>query len=116
VSVVLDASALLAFLHEEPGGEAVPPALEGARVSAVNWSEVLEKSLQRQVDIGGIGSVPRGPPPNAHRRYWATDRTRPAADVNIHDGGAARAGDKLAEALHGGANLPYWTPSTATGS
>ncbi len=54
MSVVLDASALLAFLHDEPGGEAVSPALEGGRVSAVNWSEVLQKSLQRKVDIEGM--------------------------------------------------------------
>jgi len=54
MSVVLDASALLAFLHEEPGGERVSPVLEGAHVSAVNWSEVLQKSLQRDVDIDGM--------------------------------------------------------------
>ncbi len=54
MSVVLDASALLAFLHEEPGGELVSPVLEGARVSAVNWSEVLQKSLQRRVDVEGM--------------------------------------------------------------
>ena len=54
MSVVLDASALLAFLHEEPGGERVSPLLEGASVSAVNWSEVLQKSLQRDVDIDGM--------------------------------------------------------------
>ena len=55
MSVVLDASALLAFLHDEPGGEKVSPVLEGARVSAVNWSEVLQKSLQRGVDVAGMG-------------------------------------------------------------
>ena len=54
MSVILDASALLAFLHEEPGGERVSPVLEGAHVSAVNWSEVLQKSLQRDVDIDGM--------------------------------------------------------------
>lgn len=54
MSVILDASALLAFLHEEPGGERVSPVLEGAHVSAVNWSEVLLKSLQRDVDIDGM--------------------------------------------------------------
>lgn len=43
-SVVLDASALLAFLREEPGAERVAAALErGASISAVNWSEVLTK-------------------------------------------------------------------------
>lgn len=54
MSVVLDASALLAFLHDEPGGEAVSRALDGARVSAVNWSEVLQKSLHRNVEIEGM--------------------------------------------------------------
>lgn len=54
MSVVLDASALLAFLHDEPGGEQVSSVLEGARVCAVNWSEVLQKSLQQDVDIAGM--------------------------------------------------------------
>ncbi len=54
MGVVLDASALLAFLHEEPGGEQVSPVLDGAHVSAVNWSEVLQKSLQRDVNIDGM--------------------------------------------------------------
>ena len=51
---MLDASALLAFLHDEPGGEPVSAALDGARVSAVNGSEVLQKSLQRKADIDGM--------------------------------------------------------------
>lgn len=54
MSVVLDASALLAFLHDEPGGEHVSAVLEGARVSALNWSEVLQKSLQQDVDVAGM--------------------------------------------------------------
>ena len=54
MSRVLDASALVAFLHGEPGGEAVSQALEGAWVSAVNWAEVLQKSLQRTVEIAGM--------------------------------------------------------------
>lgn len=54
MSVVLDASALLAFLHDEPGGGRVSSVLEGACVSAVNWSEVLQKSLQCKVDIEGM--------------------------------------------------------------
>ncbi|MGI8866278.1 MAG: type II toxin-antitoxin system VapC family toxin, partial [Rubrobacteraceae bacterium] len=45
VNRVLDASALLAWLREEPGAENVERALDGARISAVNLSEVLQKSL-----------------------------------------------------------------------
>lgn len=44
--VVLDASALLAVLRKEPGGEIVEPLLLGAAVSAVNYSEVIKKSVE----------------------------------------------------------------------
>lgn len=54
MSTVLDASALLAFLHDEPGGDKVSEVLDGARVSTVNWSEVLQKSLRRKADIDGM--------------------------------------------------------------
>lgn len=40
---VLDASAVLALLHDEPGGERVLPMLDGAAMSTVNWSEVLQR-------------------------------------------------------------------------
>ena len=51
MSLVLDASALLALLHEEPGAKRVEQALNGALVSAVNWAEVIQKSLRRQTDV-----------------------------------------------------------------
>jgi ribonuclease VapC len=54
MSLVLDASALLAFLHNETGGDLVSRALEGGTASTVNWSEVLQKSLQRNVDVEGM--------------------------------------------------------------
>lgn len=54
MSVVLDASALLAFLHDEPGSAAVSQALDGACVSSVNWSEVLQKALHRSVNVEGM--------------------------------------------------------------
>jgi PIN domain nuclease of toxin-antitoxin system len=45
---VLDASALLAFLHDEPGADLVGEALvAGASISAVNWAEVLSKLADR---------------------------------------------------------------------
>ncbi len=41
---VLDASALLAFINDEPGVDRVGEAIaRGALVSAVNWAEVLAK-------------------------------------------------------------------------
>lgn len=49
-AVVLDASALLALLRDEPGADRVAEAIvPGALISAVNWAEVLS----RLVDLGG---------------------------------------------------------------
>lgn len=51
-SVVLDSSALLAFLREEPGAERVAAALgRGTSISAVNWSEVLTKLADLGFDL-----------------------------------------------------------------
>ena len=38
---MLDTSALLAYLHGEPGGEKVPANTGDARISAVNYSEAV---------------------------------------------------------------------------
>ena len=54
MALVLDASSLLAFLHDEPGADQVWSTLSGALIGAVNWSEVVQKSLQRQADITGM--------------------------------------------------------------
>lgn len=66
---VADASAIIAFLHGEPGGDSVLRRFgEGqAIMSAVNLSEVVarwlelgrpEEGLRREVDRLGIGLVP----------------------------------------------------------
>lgn len=54
MAFVLDASSLLAFLHDEPGANQVKSVLPGARVGAVNWAEVMQKSLQRQANVEGM--------------------------------------------------------------
>jgi len=54
MSLVLDASALLAFLHGENGSEAVAGSLDGALVSTVNWSEVVQKAVAHGVDVRGM--------------------------------------------------------------
>jgi ribonuclease VapC len=53
-SCALDASALLGLLHEEPGADIVEPLLEDAVISSVNWSEVVQKSLARGVELDGL--------------------------------------------------------------
>ena len=70
-AVVLDASALLAYLQDEPGGGRVEEALaDGALISTVNYAEVLSRlsdtgedsesthhRLQEQGLIGGLLDV-----------------------------------------------------------
>jgi ribonuclease VapC len=45
--VVLDASALMAVLREEPGAAAVEAVLDNAAISTVNLSEVQAKLVER---------------------------------------------------------------------
>jgi len=44
---VLDASAVLAWLQNERGADEVDSLLAEAAISTVNWSEVLQKVVQR---------------------------------------------------------------------
>ena len=47
MSVVLDASALLAVIEDEPGAETVEDTLADSAISAVNFSEVVAKLVDR---------------------------------------------------------------------
>jgi len=46
VKRVLDASALMAYLHQEPGWEQVQAAMDSSSMSAVNWSEVAKNQCK----------------------------------------------------------------------
>ncbi len=46
--VALDASAVLAVFFLEEGKQAVEPVLFGASISAVNYSEVLKKAVEKR--------------------------------------------------------------------
>jgi ribonuclease VapC len=52
--VVLDASAILALLQEEQGADEVEGLLDGASMSCVNLSEVIQKAEQHGVETEGI--------------------------------------------------------------
>lgn len=51
---VLDTSAVLAWLREEPGAEVVHPLLSAAVMSAANWSETWQKLHQHGVDADRV--------------------------------------------------------------
>ncbi len=54
MTIVLDASAVLAVLLEENGADVVLAAAAGALVSTVNLTEVLEKVADKAGDAGPI--------------------------------------------------------------
>ena len=54
MSVVLDASALLVYLQDEPGGERVREVLAYSVISTVNWAEIIGKARDDGVDTRGL--------------------------------------------------------------
>jgi PIN domain nuclease of toxin-antitoxin system len=54
MTVVLDASALLAYLRQEPGADVVDALLADARMASVNWAEVVQKSISAGVEVEGM--------------------------------------------------------------
>ncbi|MFP4101751.1 type II toxin-antitoxin system VapC family toxin [Coleofasciculus sp.] len=54
MTVVLDASALLAYLKGEPGEEVVDSVLTESVISSVNWAEVVQKAIAAGVEVDGM--------------------------------------------------------------
>lgn len=53
MTAVLDASAVLAVYFDEPGADQVQAILPGARLSSVNYTEVIGKLLDRGDALNG---------------------------------------------------------------
>jgi ribonuclease VapC len=52
---VLDASALLALLHNEKGADRVEEAIfNKAVISSVNWPEVIQKVIAKNISIDNL--------------------------------------------------------------
>ena len=54
MTVVLDSSALMAVVQSEAGAAEVEPLLRGALMSAVNWSEVVERCQRKGVALASL--------------------------------------------------------------
>jgi PIN domain nuclease of toxin-antitoxin system len=54
MTVVLDASALLAYLKDEPGSNVIDGVLGESVMSSVNWAEVMQKSIAAGVEVDGL--------------------------------------------------------------
>lgn len=72
MSVVVDASLVLAWLQDETGADDAEPLLMEGVVGAANWSEVLQKARQHGAPPGLVGPL------------LASFGLR-VADVNAHD-------------------------------
>ena len=107
-AIILDSSALLAMLRDEPGGELIADNLANARMSAVNLAEVFSHLVQRGIPAEAVDAVLR-PLPVAIE----------AADRDLaHLAGRLRAmtseaglslGDRFCLALALRDGLPAWT-------
>jgi len=54
---VLDASALLAYLHQEPGWEEVHRIIGESWIGAVNWCEVVQKLKRKGLVVEKVRSL-----------------------------------------------------------
>jgi PIN domain nuclease of toxin-antitoxin system len=52
--IVLDASAILALVHDEPGADQVAEALPEALLSTVNLAEVVGKLVDVNIEASGV--------------------------------------------------------------
>ena len=106
--IVLDASALLAMIREEPGGEAVAGAIARARMSAVNFAEVVSFLIHAGVPVPEIESM-LTPLPVAVidadlELAWTAGRLRKmTAEAGLS------LGDRFCLALAARDRLPAWT-------
>ena len=83
MSMVLDASAILAFLQGEDGAAEVDAALEaGALCGAANWSEVAPEGARRRPRLGsGARVVAKLRPQNRTGRRGGRGVGRPSLDT-----------------------------------
>lgn len=57
MSRVLDASAVLAYLHREPGWEEVRTMIGDACISAIAWGEVAQRATRQGLDAGAARTL-----------------------------------------------------------
>lgn len=91
MTVVLDASAMLAFVQGEPGADTVAEVLEaGAVCGAANWSEVAQKVRSANRDWTLVRALLESyavdvEPVVADDAEWAAARWRPGEGLSLAD-------------------------------
>jgi PIN domain nuclease of toxin-antitoxin system len=77
---VLDASALIALLRREPGADIVRKRLADALISAVNYSEVLKKTIE----VGGVPGLVQTYVQNISLKIAPFDEEQAAASAALY--------------------------------
>lgn len=101
MTVVLDASAMLAVLADEAGSRTVEEALRGStRCSAANWSEVAQKVLSRGRSRATVRAYFAGcglqvEPVTQADAEWAADQWRPGGGLSLADRLCLALGERL---------------------
>lgn len=115
MSVVLDASALLAYLQDEAGAEVVEARLteEDPRCSAINWAEVAQKVIATGADwtlaralLASYGLSVE--PITQLDAEWAAKRWRRGEGLSL--------ADRCCLALAARLGVPAWTADRAWGT
>jgi ribonuclease VapC len=109
---VLDASALLALVNDEPGADKVRPLLPKSIISAVNFCETVHKLRRRGLPVESVRAIlmPLVPPPIAF------DEPMAYVTASIHEktrGQGISLGDCACLALALCRNLPAVTTEKA---
>ena len=111
-SVVLDASALLAMLKDEPGGAKVASVIADAAISVVNLSEVVSHFVRAGMPAADVEDMLNALPftlvPAVAALAWETGRLRAVtAEAGLS------LGDRFCLALAKRDGLPAWTADKA---
>jgi ribonuclease VapC len=104
--MVLDASAVLALLQEERGADEIEALLDGALMSSVNLSEVIQKAEQHGVNTEGLEFDLEAL--GIEFRDFDVGTARPAAEL-WSKGSGLSLGDRACLALAAHAGVPAVT-------
>lgn len=108
ISIVLDASALLAMLREEPGGDKVAGALIGSRMCVVNLAEVTSHFVHNGMPPEEVDAMLRPLPITLVEADMELARIAGHLRVQTSEAGLSL-GDRFCLALALRDGLPAWT-------
>lgn len=106
--VILDASALLAMLREEPGSAEVAGIIHDARIGAVNYAEVISHFVHAGMPAIEVDSMLRPLPLSIVAADTETARLAGRLRALTSDAGLSL-GDRFCLALALQEGLPAWT-------